>query len=200
MLMELVDKRHTPATAALVAFLLQPSTVYTKGEIARTLKQLWAGVTQGGPESPTLFNIVADRLLTQIATALSAHLGPGDPDPSKGFADDLLPQLLRILNAKRAFAACGDWAEATGQTFATGEGKSAFLRDSNVSTDPGYTVTGKSILPAAAAFEYLGVTLTVHGTTDASILQRAATVSSALSTLKTLRLLVRGMQTKQAIY
>lgn len=60
-------------------------------------------------------------------------------------------------------------------------------------------ITGKTILPAAA-FEYLGVTLTVHGTTDTSILRRAATASGALSTLKALRLLVRGMQTKQALY
>ena len=60
-------------------------------------------------------------------------------------------------------------------------------------------ITGKTILPAEA-FEYLGVTLTVHGTTDNSILRRAATASGALSTLKALRLLVRGMQTKQALY
>ena len=74
MLMELVDQRHTPTTAALVALLLQPSTVYTKGDMARTLKLLFEGVTQGGPESPTLFNIMADLLLSRIAAALAAHL------------------------------------------------------------------------------------------------------------------------------
>lgn len=45
MLMKLVDQRHTPTTAALVALLLQPSKVYTKGDIARTIKQLFDGVT-----------------------------------------------------------------------------------------------------------------------------------------------------------
>lgn len=142
---------------------------------------------------------MADMILVGIATALEPHLGPDDPDPSKGFADDLLLQLLRILNAKWALHACGEWEENTGQTFATGEGKSAFLRDIADDSNPGYTVTGKTILPADA-FEYLGVTLTVHDATDTSILRRATSASGALTTIKTLCMLVRGMQTKQANY
>lgn len=151
--MALVETRHKPTTAALVAMLLQPSTVFTKGDITRLYKMLDVGVTQGCPESPTLFNIMPDFLLSGIARALENHLPPGAPRPANGFADDLFLQLLQILNAKRALAACTTWVEETGQEFATGERKSACLIEHSATTNPGFEVTGKEILPALA-FEY----------------------------------------------
>ena len=198
-LMSLVAERHSPTITALVAMMLQPSTVFTKGDIRRILKVLDVGVTQGGPDSPTLFNIFADLLLQYIERALQGHLVSGDADPSKAFADDLLLQLRRQLNARRALGACTEWAEETGQVFATGEGKSAFLRDQDDIIDPGFQVTGKYILPADA-FEYLGVTITATGTTDASLRRRVEAASSALATLNHLRILVRGMSMKHATF
>lgn len=122
-LMTLVEMGHSPTTTALVAMMLQPSLVYTKGDVDRLVRTLDVGVAQGGPDSPTLFNIAAGLLLTTIAKALEDHLAPNDTDPSKGFADDLLLQLLKLLNAKRALAACSTWAEETGQEFATSRRK-----------------------------------------------------------------------------
>lgn len=62
-----------------------------------------------------------------------------------------------------------------------------------------WQVSKKTIL-TAEAFEYLGVTITRSSTTDASILRRADAASSALSNLKQLRILVRGMNMHHALY
>lgn len=196
-LMKVVDTRTADTTAALVAMMLQPSQVYTKGDVSKTLRSLAVGLTQGGPESPTLFNIEADELLRMIAAALAMHRSSREPIAAKAFADDLLLQLLRLLNAKRALAACGRWAMETGQVFTVAKGKSAYLRRAGVTTDLGLTVNGKTILPAEE-FQYLGVTLTAAGPSDASLTRRVGAATAAMSSLREAHVLVRGMNLRLA--
>lgn len=56
-LMKLVEARTSQTTTAMVAMVLQPSQVFTQGDGAKILRTLDIGLTQGGPESPTLFNL-----------------------------------------------------------------------------------------------------------------------------------------------
>ena len=198
-LMELVAERCSSTTAALVRMVLQPSQVYTKGDILRLLLTLDVGLTQGGPDSPALFNIMADLLFQMIDEELLGHLLPSDPAPKKGFADDLLLQLLRLLNAKRALLGCGRWEKRTGQTFTVAVGKSASLAREDDPQDLDLRVNGKRILPATT-FEYLGVTLSATGPTTHSLDRRVAAASSAMTNLRMLDLLVRGMNLSHATF
>lgn len=79
-----------------------------------------SALTQGGPDSPSLFNVMVDLLFRMIDEELKGHLTPADPPPKKGFADDLLLQLklmlmiiIKLLNAKRALKGCARWEEKT---------------------------------------------------------------------------------------
>lgn len=181
--MGLIYGRASQATAAMVAMVLQPSQVYTQGDSRKTICTLDVGLTQGGPESPFLFNIEADVLMhlvmTMISTSLAKHQTPEDPLPAKAFADDLLLQHVRLLDAKRALAACSSWASVTGQTFTVSQGKSASLTREGDPDDLGLTVSGKRILQAHD-FQYLGVTLTARGPTDSSLNRRVAAASMLL--------------------
>ena len=196
-LMTLVDRKHTAHTAALISMMLQPATVYTQGDATNTRRTLNVGLTQGGNESPDLFNLMADDLLLEIERALLKFLLETDPSPTKAFADDLLLQLRTLLNAKRALRACERWETRTGQRFTMKEGKSASLRHPGDPADLGLTVNDKKILPADS-FEYLGVTITATGPSDSSMRRRIQSAIMALHSMKTLHILVRGMDIRHA--
>ena len=196
-LMKLIDARTSESTAAMVAMVVQPSHVYTKGDETRTIRTLDVGLTQGGNESPSLFNVPADKLMRMIASAVEKSLTPLDPAPAKAFADDLLLQLLRLLDAKRALAACSRWASETGQTFTVAKGKSGSLRRDGDLIDMGLKVNDKCILQTEV-FEYLGVTLTATGPTDASLNRRVGAASKAMIKLRAANVLVRGMNVRHA--
>lgn len=103
--------------------MLQPATVYTQGDDTNTRRALNVGLTQGGNESTDLFNILVGDLLAKIIRALAPVLQERDPSPANAFADDLLLQLCKPLNAKRAILACEIWETRTGQSFAMKEEK-----------------------------------------------------------------------------
>lgn len=139
------------------------------------------GLKQGGPELPALFNVVADPLMRITGNALYPHLTSADPLPAKAFADDLLLQCRRLLDAKRALAACELWALETGQKFTVAKDKSAYLRRPGEATDLGLTVNDrcrqayptcgchpKSVISSTSSTPKLGVTLTATGPTDMS--------------------------------
>ena len=196
-LMQLVDRKHTPETAALITMMLQPATVYTKGDRTNTRRLIDVGLTQGGTESPCLFNHMMDDLLEEIESALTAFLLETDPSPAKAFADDLLLQLRTLLNAKRALLACARWELRTTQKFNMKKGKSAVLHHPSDPADLGLVVNDKSILPETS-FEYLGITITATGPSHASLTRRVVSASMALHSLSAMHILVRGMNMRHA--
>lgn len=191
-LMTLVDRRHTQATANLVPMLLQPGTVYTKGDISRILRLIDVGLTQGGPDSPALYNILGDDLLQTIRRALEEFLESDAPQAAKSFADDLLLQLLTLLNAKRALRACGQWAQGSGQVFNMKKGKSAYLIQHAAEPDPDLRINGERIL-GQEEFDYLGISISSTGPTDSSLSRRLRAASFAFASLHRTDILVRGM-------
>ena len=191
-LMKLVDRRHTPAVANLVPMLLQPGTVYTEGDITKLLRVIDVGLTQGGPDSPALFNIVDDELLKAIRLAVAQTLPPDEPQPAKAFADDLLLQFRDLLNAKRALAACGRWANKSDQAFNLKRGKSAHLTHGIEAPDPDLRINGGLIL-GQEEFDYLGISISATGPTDSSLARRLRAASASFATLHRNNIFVRGM-------
>lgn len=196
-LMKLVDGRASETTPALVTVVVQASHVYTQGDSSKLTRTLDVGLTQGGPESPTLFNIPADVLMRRIAAAVKEQLSRSDPSPAKAFADDLSLQLLGPIDAKRALAACARWENETGQIFTVAMGKSASLRRDEDLVDLDLMVNNKRILQTED-LQYLGVLLTATGPTDASLLRRVEAASKAMNSLRTASVLVRGMNIRLA--
>ena len=191
-LMVLVDRRHTQATANLVPMLLQPGTVYTQGDTARRLGVIDVGLTQGGTDSPALYNILGDDLLQTIRHALATSLESDAPQAAKAFADDLLLQLRTILNAKRALRACGQWAQMSGQAFNMKKGKSAHLVPHPSAPDPDLRINGQLLL-GEAEFDYLGISISATGPTDSSLSKRLRAASFAFASLHRNEIFIRGM-------
>ena len=191
-LMGLVDRRHTPATASLVPMLLQPGTVYTQGDTSMLLRMIDVGLTQGGPDSPALYNILGDDLLQAINRAIASFLESDAPQAAKAFADDLLLQLRKMMNAKRALQACGQWAVQTGQVFNLKKGKSAYLTQSASAPDLDLRISGEPIL-GDDEFDYLGISISSRGPTDSVLCKRLRAATFAFASLHRNEIFIRGM-------
>ena len=197
---------YSPAVAAAVASLLQPSLVRTVGDESMLTLAIDRGLLQGGPLSPRLFNFSARGLITCMRDAVAHFMKTGDASPFCMFADDVALQILLQLLARRMFRAAAAWAEAHDHEFNMKPGKSAQLVGTPSTGHPlapeqgaatGFVIGDKPLL-ADTAVEYLGVPLQIGGPTDAKLRDRAQAASAALSALKERKLLVRGMAIRAA--
>ena len=88
---------------AMISHTLQTLTVTTLGDDTKTEAKIDRGVTQGGPASPTLFNIFIDTL----ANALQRHLwNPNSGLPAHLYADDVIIHVKSMLHLQRALIIC----------------------------------------------------------------------------------------------
>ena len=79
------------------------------------------GVMQGGPVSPTLFNIFIDT----PATELESHLGNGFIQmPAYLYADDVILHVENMTDLQCELIVCENWAQRVGMTWALSKGKS----------------------------------------------------------------------------
>ena len=109
---------------AMISHTLQTLTVTTVGDDTKTETKIDRGVTQGGPASPTLFNIFIDTL----ANALQKHLWtPNSGLPSHLYADYVIIHLKSMLDLQRALIICERWAITCGMRWALSKGKSEVL-------------------------------------------------------------------------
>ena len=109
---------------AMISHTLQTLTVTTVGDDAKTEAKIDRGVTQGGPASPTLFNIFIDTL----ANALQKHLwDPNSELPAHLYADYLIIHAKSMLDLQRALIICERWALKCGMRWALSNGKSEML-------------------------------------------------------------------------
>ena len=74
------------------------------------------GLRQGGPESPSLFNIFIDPLINQVVSEFAE--GPNRNDtPILAFADDILILAETQEQAKKTLSICKRWIESMGMKF-----------------------------------------------------------------------------------
>ena len=88
-IMAIADEEHSVATAGMVATLLQPSIVMTRGDETKLQKEVNVGLTQGGPASPALYNKTANVLIRRVPHALKFVDEGESPGPLLAFADDI---------------------------------------------------------------------------------------------------------------
>ena len=91
----------------MISHTLQTLTATNVGGNGKTEAENDRGVTQGGPPSPTLFNIFIDTL----ANALQKHLWNPDSElPAHLDAEDFIIHVKSMLDLQRALIICERWA------------------------------------------------------------------------------------------
>ena len=107
--------------AAMISHILQTLYVRTIGDESRKQGKIDRGVTQGGPASPTLFNIFIDTL----ANDLESHLGNGVSQmPARLYADDVIIHVESMADLQCAILVCENCAQRVGMTCTPSKGKS----------------------------------------------------------------------------
>ena len=87
----------------MMSHTLQTVTVTTVGDYTKTEARIDGAVTQGGPASPTLFNIFIDIL----ANELQKHLWNPDSElPAHLYADDVILHMKCKLDLQRTLIIC----------------------------------------------------------------------------------------------
>ena len=157
-------QRVLPANLCrMITHTLQPSSIVTRGSVSSIRGLLHSGVQQGSPLSPMLFNVYIDSLAEDI-TALSKF------NASRAailYADDVLLFARSRLELQRLLDIATNWANVNGMSWNTK--KSYILTRTN---DTATLYLAGDLLQCTPEIEYLGVTLTLNGATEASTLNR----------------------------
>lgn len=167
-LQKMIDQRLPTGLSNTVRPLLWPMRLQTKHQKSPRSILTLAGVPQGDPPSPKLFNIFMDSFLHHVNTK-----------PDKGlaslFVDDVLllararTEMQNILNTST------NWADDVGMQWTIEKSCGIMLPFS-------LTMKGKD-LPDRNLVTYLGVTLGPHGVTDHKLCERIHAANSKLRKL-----------------
>ena len=147
------------------------------------------GVTQGGPASPTLFNIFIDTL----ANALQKHLwNPNTGLPAHLYADDVIIHVKSMLDLQGALIICERWALKWGRRWALSKGKTEVILPSQLALQyKAFPFAGGHITTVTEA-RYLGVVLSANGILECSLNNRIQMSHASLSTLRNAKLIFPG--------
>ena len=200
MIMRLVSERYSDTVVGMVATILQESIVFTQGDETGLRAALDRGVTQGGPSSPDLFNILMDTLIFIVNRAL-AVLKRKDCTPEwspiMAFADDIVLQAESDVEVAIACRAAAGWAGMSGMNFNCEMGKSGVLVERGA-VKSGVQL-GENVVLGSLEEKYLGVTVARHGATDTALMKRVRGAQAALRALVRSKVLVKGMDVKRAV-
>ena len=84
--MKRCDEALPEGLANMVSHIIQELDVHTVEDQTGTTAKIYRGVTQGGPASPTLFNIYIDTLASQLC----ASVGNIETTPVRLYANDVI--------------------------------------------------------------------------------------------------------------
>lgn len=150
---EIIRQQLPPQLANMVRGLLCPMLLQTKGQAGDTTLITMAGVPQGDPASPALFNMFMDVYLQQTNQA-----------PSQGiascFANDVLLLAKDTTSLGKLLDTSTTWAQQYGMILAVN--KSQILRGDQ---SPVLHLHHQT-LPSAPTGTYLGISLNATGIGD----------------------------------
>lgn len=179
----LADKWLPPNLAAMVAGMLQPTTVRTRGDTENTVAEVTVGVPQGSPLSPTLFNMMMDTLahdLDEHMQYTTLHGNGAKTWDITMFADDVKLQADDSPTLQQALNATGTWATKYNMTWNIDKCTVMIPRDWGNTL---FCLMGKQITQATTAV-YLGMTAKADGISPAACISR---IQKARSRIKLLR-------------
>eukprot|EP00171_Calliarthron_tuberculosum_P006235 IDg6235t1 len=109
-LVEVLQRRLPRNLVNMISILLRPEEIQTVGDSAQTRRYSDAGLPQGSPLSPSLFNLYIDELAGRLA------LVPRKVSelPANLFADDVLLMAANAKGLQRLLDICTEWADEAG--------------------------------------------------------------------------------------
>lgn len=168
-LQRLADDKLPPELSIMIRPLLAPMRLQTKGQRSTHSVCTLAGVPQGCPPSPTLFNIFMDTYIKHMNTA---------PDRSLVtlFADDVKLLARTLANMQTALDMSTSWADEHGMEWSVQKSCIIGLRTS-------MKLNGQQLQQKEEDI-YLGVSMGPRGVTDTKLLQRLHAATNMLATLR----------------
>ena len=157
-LMEKVNAKLSPRTAAMIALELQQETILTKGDATGTTATITLGVPQGGSSSPPLYNIQMDSFCEKMENELRTSNPDEEVDVSV-FADDVKIRSRTAPGLQRGLNVCSKWNKADNMEWCTW--KCHVLEpesDESLEIQREYFLSGAKLNVSESA-GYLGVTL-----------------------------------------
>lgn len=157
-LMEKVNAKLSPRTAAMIALELQPETIVTKGDPTGTTGTITLGVPQGGSSSPPLYNVQMDSFCEKMAHELRTS-NPDEQVDVSVFADDVKLRSRTATGLQKGLDVCSKWTE--NENMAWSPSKCHVLEpvsDPSTAIQSAYWLSGAKINVSDSTV-YLGVTL-----------------------------------------
>ena len=157
-LMEKVNSKLSPQTAAMIALELQPETITTKGDISGTTATVTLGVPQGGSSSPPLYNIEMDSFCEMMESARRKSTKDEEVDVS-AFADDVKLRARTAAGLQGALDICSRWADQEDMSWGPPKCHVLEPEDRDLSQSGNLYFIGGEEIHIADSASYLGVTL-----------------------------------------
>lgn len=176
-LQRLVDEKLPPELSLMTRPLLAPMRLQTKGQRSTHSVCTLAGVPQGCPPSPTLFNLYMDTYIEHMNKT---------PDRSVAtlFADDVKLLASTLVHMQNALDMSSAWAHEYKMEWSV-------HKSCTIQLPTTMHLNGK-LLKQKQEEIYLGVSLGRRGVTDTKLLDR---LNAATNMLATLRRITRTWQT-----
>ena len=179
-LMKRYDDALPEGLANMVSHIIQELEVHTLGDETGTNAKINRGVTQGGPASPTLFNVFIDTLAIQLC----ASVGKIERTPVRLYADDVILLADSLWELVLALRICSKWARENSMGWSKDAAKIHILLRSSRSKHfkwlpfaigriqtttkakyPGVQVTTRAIIPGLHIKKYQAGTPNHNATT-----------------------------------
>ena len=158
-LMTRCDEALPEVLANMVSHIIQELVVHRVGDETGTTAKINRGVTQGGPASPTLFNIYIDTLASQLC----ASVGKIGGTPVRLYADDVIVLADSLWELVSALRICSKWANENNMEWSMDAAKSHILLSSTRSRHFKWLPFATGRIQTTTKAKYLGVQVTAHG-------------------------------------
>lgn len=155
------EERLHPTLAGMVQTLLSPGRIAARNE-PLTGKTVTAGVPQGDPISPSLFNLLKDTLLTRARSAVNY-----DDRNMSCFADDVMIMATSLSHDQLLLDLCKTWALEFKMRWSVQ--KCAHLCQEDKPPPVPKLALGGDKLPVSRLVRYLGVDLDWNGVHTSSV-------------------------------
>ena len=187
--MKRCDEALPEGLANMVSHIIQELEVHTVGDETGTTSKINGGVTQGGPASPTLFNIYIDTLASQLC----ASVGDVERTPVRQYADDVILLADSLWEVVLALRICSKWANENNMEWSMDAAKSHILLSSIRSRHFKWPPFATGRIQTTTKAKYLGVQVTARGIIPGLHIKKYQAAHQTVTQLRRARIIVTGM-------
>ena len=188
-LMKRCDEALPEGLANMVLHIIQELEVHTVGDETGTTAKINRGVTQGGPASPTLFNIYIDT----VASQLCASVGNIERNPVRLYANDVILLADSLWELVLALRICSKWAHENNMEWSMDAAKSHILLSSTRSRHFKWLPFATGRIQTTTKAKYLGVEVTARGIIPGLHIKKNRAPHQTITQLHRARIIVTGM-------